>query len=113
MTQSVIQDSTRKVIQLLVDGKYEEIEELTQGIRLTATDIRNAIEEYGCHLMHPPVEEYATLDIIEVQAAPVPTFAVCMDLWTREEGRSDLSMELTMIEEDNGVRIELDDIHVL
>jgi len=36
-----------------------------------------------------------------------------MSLWTAEEGRSDLSLELTITESGNGYLIEVDDIHVL
>jgi hypothetical protein len=36
-----------------------------------------------------------------------------MPLWTREEGRSDLSVEITLIAQNGDFRIELDDIHVL
>jgi hypothetical protein len=36
-----------------------------------------------------------------------------MPLWTREEGRSDLSIAITVIADGEGFRIELDDIHVL
>ena len=36
-----------------------------------------------------------------------------MPLWTKEEGRSDLSIEVTVIKETSGFKIELDDIHVL
>lgn len=36
-----------------------------------------------------------------------------MPLWTIEEGRSDLSLELTLVENDKTISIELDDIHVL
>jgi hypothetical protein len=36
-----------------------------------------------------------------------------MSLWTVEEGRSDLSLELTVAESGDGYLIEVDDIHVL
>jgi hypothetical protein len=34
-------------------------------------------------------------------------------LWTAEEGRSDLSLELSAIPIDGGHRFEIDDLHVL
>jgi hypothetical protein len=36
-----------------------------------------------------------------------------MPLWTKEEGRSDLTLELTVTMGANDTQIELDDIHVL
>ena len=36
------------------------------------------------------------MDIVEVMNASVPQFSIRMPLWTEEEGRSDLTMELTI-----------------
>ena len=36
-----------------------------------------------------------------------------MPLWTQEEGRSDLTVGMTIIEQQNNFVVELDDIHVL
>ena len=47
------------------------------------------------------------------QGVKPPRWSVRMDLWTAEEGRSDLSLELTIIESGRGYTVELDDIHVL
>jgi hypothetical protein len=39
-------------------------------------------------------------------------WSVRFDLWTADEGRSDLTLELT-VEETDPLKIELDDLHVL
>jgi hypothetical protein len=42
-----------------------------------------------------------------------PTWSVRCDLWTVEEGRSDLSLELTVVAAPLGPTIEVDNLHVL
>ncbi len=46
------------------------------------------------------------------RVAGVRQWAVAMPLWTKEEGRSDLRIELTIMDA-NPVVVEIDDIHVL
>lgn len=103
------------IVELLVKSKYESIVKLTQGIRLQSTDIREAIGEYGRTLIMPPDSEYENLvDIIEVNNKEPREWSVRFDLWTQEEGRSDLSLEMTLRESDIELMyVELDDIHVL
>lgn len=71
------------------------------------------ITMYNRKLTLPPDDAYKAMDIVKVQNAEPPKWSVIMPLWTKEEGRSDLSIELTIIEEHGSFQIELDDIHVL
>jgi hypothetical protein len=52
-------------------------------------------------------------DIVQVEGVSPPRYSVRYDLWTKEEGRSDLSIELTIQFEHYGLQVELDNIHVL
>ena len=52
------------------------------------------------------------MDVVRSNAV-IPQFSVHMPLWTEEEGRSDLTLELTIKMPDKGIEVELDDIHVL
>ena len=97
----------------LVARKYSELEALTNGVRLGALDIASAITKYGKNLVIPPNNAWELLDVVEIRNAQPPQWSVTMPLWTREEGRSDLSIELTLIGDEGGCTIELDDIHVL
>lgn len=40
-------------------------------------------------------------------------FAVDVGMWTAEEGRSDLTLQLTVIERAGAIAIAIDDLHVL
>lgn len=42
------------VVQLLVEGRYEELAALSQGVRMTATDLESAVASYGRPLVLPP-----------------------------------------------------------
>jgi hypothetical protein len=103
----------RQVVELLVARKYAELESLTNGVRLSATDIAAAIAGYGRQLVSLPNDAFSLMDVVKVKGAEPPKWSIVMPLWTQEEGRSDLSIELTVIERDNRFAIELDDIHVL
>jgi len=110
----LIVESTKYVVKCLVNEDYEAIEIFTQGIRATKDDIRQMIQDYGKTLIFPPKEAFEEdLNIIAVENSDMPKYSVYFHLWTKEEGMSDLSLELTVIFEDNECKVELDDIHVL
>jgi len=103
----------RSVVELLVAGKYKQLEESTSGTRLSAADMANVVREYGRVLVKPPEEAHEDLDVVEIRNASPPQWSVRMSLWTAEEGRSDLSLELTVTENEHGYEVAIDDIHVL
>jgi hypothetical protein len=72
-----------------------------------------AINQYGRQFVMPPEDAFEFMVVIEVRDTQPRRWSVAMPLWTREEGRSDLSLELTIIRGKESFEIELDDIHVL
>lgn len=103
----------RQIVELIVAGKYEEIARITNGHRLDSESIEGAIRDYGRTVVMPPNTAFEELDVVSVKNAYPPCWSVRMNLWTAEEGRSDLSIELTLTEASVGYAIVLDDIHVL
>ncbi len=97
---------------LLADGDYESIMERCPASRITGDDLRTAVRDYGRRVIAPPAD-YAHVNMGEVEEAAVPTWWVVADLWTEEEGRSDLSLELTIAFAPGGPVIEIDNLHVL
>jgi len=59
-----------------------------------------------------PEEAWASADAFPIDGRP-GQWAVVVDLWTREEGKSDLSMEATVTESPEGISVVIDDLHVL
>jgi hypothetical protein len=108
-----LKTSVRELIELLVSQKYEEIERITRGIRLDAESIDRAITEYGRTLVIPPDTVFENLDVVAVNNSQPAQWSIWMNLWTVEEGKSDLSVQMTLIQQRGGYSIELDGIHVL
>jgi hypothetical protein len=102
------------VVDLLVRREFEAIEAMTRGRRLTASDMETAIDGYGRRLVRPPESAWHEVDSVAIAEATPPASHVVVPLWTAEEGRSDLSLELRLTELDSStLDVELLDIHVL
>jgi hypothetical protein len=99
------------ILELLSKSDYLGLERATAGKRLKAADIERAVNDYGRALVPPPDE--FEIDAIQVKGRSPPEWSVRVPLWTREEGRSDLTLEMTIIDAYPSVRVELDNIHVL
>ena len=110
--RTVLVPVLRRILAGFVAEDYTAVERMTCGIRLSSGQIRDAIEDYGGTVVAPPAEALDELDVIEVQGSSPRRWSVRFDLWTEEEGKSDLTMELT-VEQGTPVKIELDNLHVL
>lgn len=99
---------------MLVAGDYEGLERLSDRTRLTSEEIRRAVTEYGHELIAPPSFDEMRPSVVEVRGSTPSRYSTVVDLWTTDEGRSDLSLELTLIERSPGLfDIEVDNLHVL
>ena len=103
-----------RFVSMLAQGDYEALEHLTNGIRLTATEIAESIRDYDDSLILPPDDVFENLDVIEVEDAQPKEWSVKVDLWTVKEGRSDLTLELTLRETGKEIYgVEVDNLHVV
>jgi hypothetical protein len=97
----------------LIRGDYATVENLTKGQRLSADEIERAIAGYGRRLVPPPPHT-PPRSVVEIEESYPTRWSVYVDLWTSEEGRSDLSLELTLTDSGrNTYDIQIDNIHVL
>lgn len=102
------------VVDLLVRGEYGTLESMTRGVRLSAPEMERAVTEYGRTLVRPPESGWALMDVYSLDGCKFPAWSVDVPLWTEEEGESDLTLQLTLIEFSQGLfRVEIRDIHVL
>ena len=113
MTRADIRTKVYEIMTLLAQGRYDDLESETHGIRLTKEQMANAISSYGRRLALPPAEAFDLMEVVAVSDAKPPRWSIVMPLWTVEEGGSDLSLGLTLVENGEAIHIELDDIHVL
>jgi hypothetical protein len=104
----------KQIIARMVAGDFDAVEQQAGGVRLSAAEMAAAVNNYGRTLTMPPDAAFTNLDTIVVSNAPYPTWSIRVDLWTLEEGRSDLTLECTVIEKGNDdLVLEIDDLHVL
>jgi len=103
-----------QIMAMLAAGKYEQIVALTHGVRLSAEEIGNVLQDYGGEFIEPPDRAYSALDIVKVKTEIAPDkYSVQMPLWTSEEGMSDLTMDITIEFLNAKIKVELNDIHML
>lgn len=97
------------IVGLVVDGDYEELEELSRG-RLAADDLRRRVEE-DCPeaLVLPPREVYGVEAITKSDDPELPGWAYFLDLWT-ETGPARLHIEGELEESDGRFTATLNDI---
>jgi hypothetical protein len=80
---------------------------------LTAAELRTAVEEYGRTLVIPPGGLPPGIEEIEDQDDPRVLYLL-VDMWTAGQGRSDLSLELTLTENRLGlVDAQIDNLHMM
>lgn len=99
--QDAIFRRVQEIIKLLAKEEYEVLATASKGVRLSAEEIQEAVAAYGGRIVMPPEVTYALCDVIEIELPGPRQWSVNFDLWTEEEGRSDLTLELTLI--DNGM----------
>ncbi|MBY0588599.1 hypothetical protein K2X85_15600 [bacterium] len=96
----------------LAHGKYDEVVAACGVTRLSAEDLREVIAEYGMTFVVPPKDRYVGFDAFFLPSFEIPTWSVRAPLWSKEEGRSDLELQLTIHQEGERFTIELDDLHI-
>jgi hypothetical protein len=98
----------KHVLKLLVERRYDELEQATGGVRLSADAIMDAVEDLGAPLVMPPPTVWNNLQVTAVRNWP-GAFSIPVDLYTAN-GRSTHVVEMTVHEKNGRPVIELDDI---
>jgi hypothetical protein len=105
-------DAIRHLINDLVAGDYAAIAADGRIGRLTEVELRRAIVEYGKTLVSLPDGGDLVADVYPSNTDPRAS-AVDLALWTAEEGQSDLTLSVTVVEGDDGPTVSIDDLHTL
>lgn len=105
--------AAKQVVSMLVSGDYAGVVALTRGRDLSEDGIASAIKEYGRTLTMPPDATFLKLEEVLITGSLPPRWHVTVDLWTVEEGRSDLSLLMWIAEPAPLADVVLLDIHVL
>lgn len=111
---SPIETAVRVVIDLLVRRDYDTVERLQRGSVMPAAALETAVSEYGRTLVPPGDGWWQTVEVTPVTASDVPEFHVAAPVWTAEEGRSDLTLELRLTEiAPEAYQVGIEGLHVL
>jgi len=114
---TALETAVRVIVDLLARGEFATIDRMTGGRRLSANDMREAVEEYGRTLCGVGATWWDTVVVTPVTRARSGAgrqFHVAAPLWTAEEGLSDLSVEIELTEVGPEVfRPAILDLHVL
>ena len=107
-------NTVEMILNLLTESKYSELSELCIGSDIQAKDIERAVSDYPYKLIFPKSKINDLLNIIEVEDSNPREWSVYCDLWTEEEGRSDLNLQITLVESPGEYyQFDIDGIHVL
>lgn len=101
----------------LVQGNYRQLAADGRVGRLTIAELEYAVALYGRRLIDLPdtafleAKVYIIADTLSDETGG--RMKVDLDLWTVEEGRSDLTLTVTIAEVADQVTIQIEDLHVL
>lgn len=90
----MIESTVRLVYGHLLAKQYGELEKITNGSRMSASEIEEAVSDYGCELTDYP--DSIQLDVIEVEGSNPKEWSVVAPIFTKEEGLSDLSLDFQL-----------------
>lgn len=114
MNESKLHKTIKLVTDLLAQMKYGDLAILSKGTRLSAGEIQILVTEYGRKIVPLPPEGFARLDIVAINGTDPQRWSLHVPIFTVEEGQSDLTLQLTLIDSSNEhYAIAIDDLHVL
>jgi len=109
---SILVPALNSLVHELVAGNYARLESDGRAGRLTARMLGQAVAEYGHILVDVPNEAFEVGRAYAIKGESL-CWAVDLPLWTVDEGRSDLTLQVTARSTPDGVLMRIDDLHVL
>ena len=79
---------------------------------MKADEWRARIADYGRMLRQPPDQDFESADVVSLAGYEASGWSVWYRLWTQEEGKSDLGVELTVYYDGRTLEIQADDLRV-
>lgn len=104
--------TVKDIVVLLAEKKYAEISKIVNG-KLSADEIKAAIDDFGEEIIIPNDDIFNAIDIVQIENSDQEAYSIDFDLWTKESGLSDLTLQLTVKKYADCIEIKLDNIHVL
>ncbi len=102
----------KEIVHELVMGNYNGLEADGRAGDLNAQQLKTALTEYyPCTLIELPDEAWEVAEAYYVERTR--EWAIDVDLWTVEEGHSDLTLQLMVRDTNEGILVAIEDLHVL
>jgi hypothetical protein len=102
------------VLEHVVSQDFEALLRLAPRSRVTATALKAALSGYGRVPIMSPALTDLRIDVAAVRNTDPQSWSVNLPLWTKEEGMSDLTLEMHFTESAaETYAVEIDDLHVL
>ena len=102
----------RELVEILIKKKFDLLEKDGRIGRLSPAELETAINDYGRTLISLPDAAFELAEEYKVESQE-NMWDVDIPLWTREEGRSDLTLSVTINFQNDVLSIYIDDLHVL
>ncbi|WP_299390669.1 hypothetical protein [Pelagibius sp.] len=100
------------LVEHIVKGDFGALEVDGRVGRLTASDLRRVIAEYGRKLISLPDDGWNFADSYPIEGSDAE-WSVDLPLWTVEEGLSDLTLTMNIRIDNDDVIVRIEDLHVL
>jgi hypothetical protein len=111
MNIEIVQSAAMEIANLIAQQKYAQALQRCRSSRLTERELDAVMKDCGQAFLLRSSGN-ADLNLVAVDGKEDPTWSVWVPLWTDDQGRSDLQLELTITDTSAGVLIELDDLRV-
>jgi hypothetical protein len=117
VNEEKLRKTLKYVVDLLVSGEYEALGELGGGRGAPAEAIARVVREYPYRFISPPDDRLETLvydDAVRIRGSEPAQYHVYVNLYTAEEGRSDLTLVVLLTEAEGPMyEVEILDLDVL
>lgn len=114
MNAEKLNSTVKRVTELLAREAYEELEKLSKGVHLAANELKQAVDGYGRTILPLPKHAYGEINVIKIERVDPKQWSVNVPVYTKEEGKSDLTLELTLVDSSSELfGVEVHNLHVL
>lgn len=109
----ILVSELRDLVHELVMSNFSQLEQDGRAGRLSADDLQATISRYGRTLIDLPEEAFSDDRFSIYQTRGKSKWSIDLTLWTKEEGESDLTLQVEARIDKGDVLLEIDDLHVL
>ncbi len=101
----------KKIVCNIANKKYDLIKANGLNGRVEINDLKRVINEYGCTIVPIPEKGFLIAEVYSINSND--KFDIYLPLWTKEEGRSDLTLSLSCYNNNGKPKVEINDLRVL